>query len=92
MFDCDDIINSIDNQPTADVVEVEWIDVNKRLPESTIEHGILIFVQKQGCKPYITLGYYWNDKFLNDGMVREDCVTHWRPLPEPPIEGGGKEE
>ena len=28
MFDCEDIINSIDNQPTADVVEVkhgEWI-------------------------------------------------------------------
>ena len=30
MFDCEDIINSIDNQPTADVEEVkhgEWVNV-----------------------------------------------------------------
>jgi hypothetical protein len=64
----------------------EWIDVNERLPESTIEHGILIFIQNQGCKPYIRMGYYWNDKFLNDGMCLENEVTHWMPLPEPPTE------
>lgn len=80
----DRILDDVVEIPTADVEEVKWIDVNERLPESTIEHGILIFTQKQGCKPYITLGYYWHDKFLNESMWQEDYVTHWRPLPEPP--------
>lgn len=62
----------------------EWIDVKERLPESTTKHEILIFIQKQGCKPYISMGYYWNNKFLNDGMCLENETTHWMPLPEPP--------
>lgn len=62
----------------------EWIDVNEKLPEKSIDDGILIFVQAEGCKPYVTVGHYWNDGFLNDLLFLQEDVTHWMPLPELP--------
>ena len=49
MFDCDDIINSIDNQPTADVEEVkhgEW----KKISVAS-EHGYgQVYYQHSSCE------------------------------------------
>jgi hypothetical protein len=72
---------------------MKWIDVNKRLPEThesvlfytkynVIEKGFLVF--EQGHKPI-----KWNcyNDFHGQQRVELKDVTHWMPLPQPPIEG-----
>lgn len=84
------IASIIENIPTADVEEVEWIDVNKRLPD---EDGRYLVYRKFGIGNYKNIEVI---RFENDSSyykyVWNREVAHWRPLPEPPIEDGGKEE
>ena len=61
----------------------EWIDVNERLPENNLNQ-VLVIVQDEGYEPYVTIRYYQEGMFLAAGVFREEGVTHWMPLPEPP--------
>lgn len=61
-----------------------WISVEERLPE-----GICIAVNDMGS---MIIGYIGEDKRSDTGYSCEDerfympSVTHWMPLPEPPVE------
>ena len=76
---------AIDNLPTADVApKSEWISVDERLPDPGLP--ILIFTRKN--RYYV--GYYYKavvdttyTGFYADSVKRD--VTHWMPMPEPPI-------
>lgn len=61
----------------------EWISVEKRLPEDEAE--VLTLVKYKWAKKH----YYSLDAYsqIDGGWVRNEGVTHWMPLPEPP--GGG---
>ena len=60
----------------------EWISVKDRLPEKT--GSLIVF-----CDGISDCGYYFHDTkdFDADGMADggNEIVTHWMPLPEPPI-------
>ena len=62
----------------------KWISVEERLPE-----GICIAVNDMGS---MIIGYIGEDKRSDTGYSCEDeqfympSVTHWMPLPEPPVE------
>lgn len=61
----------------------EWISVEERLPEDETE--VLTLVKYEWAKKH----YYSLDAYshIDGGWVRNEGVTHWMPLPEPP-EGG----
>jgi len=76
---------------------MEWISVKDRLPENDDE--VLIYVGIDIVQAYLLNGY-WKGSVLvtdnmNDGYVLNrtickqgdhfDFVTHWMPLPNPPI-------
>jgi hypothetical protein len=71
----------------------EWISVDERLPsadEMRDEYGELVpflVVEKDTTQPFRAFydGFVWGD-----GFVKLD-VTHWMPLPEPPMMKGGAE-
>ena len=86
-------LKSVLQQPTADVVEVKWIDVNERLPERDGE-TVLCYVKNSstegetcvvGC---IQQRKHWFLQICNIGVASFPNhywkVTHWMPLPEPP--------
>ena len=64
---------------------MEWIDVNKRLPDS---EGRYIVCTKnitgwQPLKHNIFISEYMFNDFIYMGW-ENNPVTHWMPLPEPP--------
>lgn len=63
--------------PIRLVEEPKWISVKERLPKEK-EH-VLIWI-KGLC---IIIDWIVNGKWV----VSDEIVTHWMPLPEPPIEG-----
>lgn len=72
---------------TADVQPVnQWISVDEALP---IYDGLVLAVDKNNT---IRLGIYtdlgWTSQFGNPMVAH---ITHWRPLPEPPKDGGRNE-
>ena len=73
----------IDACPTAN--PYEWISVEDRLPEEKINY--LVHYKHAYCDNdgYWAIGitFYDGSKFQIDWMYK---VTHWMPLPEPPIE------
>ena len=68
----------------------EWISVDERLPEA--DSPVLIFTRKN--RYYV--GYYYKAAVDRNytGFYADSCkrdVTHWMPLPEPPMMKGGAE-
>ena len=65
-----------------------WKSVKNELPR---ENGrVLVYIKsKEMGKPFI--GIAWYDKESTEwGLVMQgwaDSITHWMPLPEPPVEG-----
>ena len=67
----------------------EWISVDERLPK----HGknVLVYCDRHG------IGYdvaYWNEykkAWFSHYLSFGHNVTHWMPLPEPPMMKGGAE-
>lgn len=82
------LLNKIVDLPKIEVEETTWITVEEKPVKNSIDETILLYVEKEGCKSYITTGYFYSDKFLNNGMCEENGVTHWRPLSVPKKELG----
>lgn len=77
------IMHDIDNAPTVERPQAEWIPVNERLPEQanqsylvTVDYGYGLISSCQ--RFFFGDGIGWND----------DCVIAWQPLPEPYKKGG----
>jgi hypothetical protein len=70
----------------ARIVELEaanrWIPVEERLPEDLIPvlvKGTSDNPHRAGCEVTWCFYHKWTGTLVND-------ITHWRPLPEPPVE------
>lgn len=83
VYDRGQVMECIDAAPTVG----GWISVKDRLPENETE--VIIIVQHK-------IGWYrafaWHDEYGWHSSAEEfgdgesDFVTHWMPLPEPPVE------
>ena len=78
----------VDHLIANGVVVREWIPVTERLPEPFVS----VLVQMPGEEPFPTVreGFISNDGIWHSALYdREpDEVTHWMPLPEPPMRKG----
>ena len=56
-----------------------WIKCGEKMPENNTR--VIV------CDQYdsISMQTYINDKYKWDGMHSDAIVTHWMPLPEPPV-------
>jgi hypothetical protein len=66
----------------------EWVSVEERLPQTLV--NVLVHYD-DGITGYITRGFYsyenkvvWNVQSYSD-KIKDANVTHWQPLPAPPI-------
>ena len=71
----------------ADQFKPVWIDVNEQLPEAMQDVTLFDASYKK-----VHQGYYWGydeeyetHRFYARDFVINGIVTHWQPLPEPPI-------
>ena len=65
---------------------MEWINVKDRLPEDNTD--LLVFASEgwRGIFPAVYYRNTWQSShILYDGMLGN--VTHWMPLPNPPLKG-----
>lgn len=76
-----------------------WIDVNDRLPDENVK--VLVFGEQMGMNPQmggayvfvterIKLSYqkhnlHLRNQFDKNDFRRASYVTHWMPLPKPPV-------
>lgn len=60
----------------------EWISVKDRQPESNKE--VLVCLLYGSGKQVIKISY-WNPRVECFDDFLEDIITHWQPLPNPPI-------
>ena len=70
----------------------EWISVDDRLPSNKYKECISIIAASRidgiGIATYTHaygMRWVWKHKRVNGSSVIDD-VTHWQPLPEPPID------
>ena len=69
-------LEDIDDAPTIDVVSVEWIPCDERLPS---ENGYYLCCNK-GYLPYV--GHFLDGRWIDfDGTIMH--ADAWMPLPEP---------
>lgn len=66
----------------TNILAMEWISVKDRLPEN--EKHVLITGNNT-----VYVGYYFYDSWTDlDG--RTVSISHWQPLPEPPLTNSEK--
>lgn len=58
-----------------------WISVSDRLPKKN--KRILVYFPLFSSSPMD--GLFDGKNFFVDSILRTDSVTHWMPLPEPPV-------
>ena len=94
----DEFLDLIDDAFTEDVApRAEWISVEERLPERELQelmcmNPLKVFpclvVIESDCYniAYVSQAYYAEEGFIigDSGLITEK-ITHWMPLPEPPI-------
>jgi len=67
----------------------EWISVKERLPEN--DDWVLIWYRDKDGDYYPTVGRFkengcWStDVDANDFAYPPEEITHWMPIPEPPV-------
>ena len=65
----------------------EWIKCSERMPEDG-EQVLCWFTPLGKDKSHPTILYYKaekeSDRHSHFSPIREDLITHWMPLPEPP--------
>lgn len=73
-----------------------WISVKDRLPEPF--ESVLILVSIVDAPTYVTIGGYDRQEKIWQSFTSADTqlcdgefVTHWKPLPAPPDEGGAQD-
>ena len=75
----------------------EWISVDERLPESE-DNSVLVWFEDPGSIDMVHIQDYFDDitngcsaegKQLYTKLYLRRTVTHWMPLPKPPMEDGG---
>ena len=59
-----------------------WISVNEQMP-----HEETMFLVSNSKSKEVTIAYYVCGRWLNEKHYELNAiiVTHWQPLPEPPI-------
>ena len=65
----------------------EWISVEDRLPDTLHSKPYrLVRIVTDGVDVWTTKQHssYWNDPELYEDCEKD--VTHWMPLPEPPVD------
>ena len=96
----DDTLDYIDSEPAADVVWMEWISVEDRLPEN--DGSYLVTINPFGGRKYVDVRWFAKDGEAVDeyelagqenvwyyydsewGYISVDSITNWMPLPQPP--------
>lgn len=63
--------------------ENEWISVNDRLPEN--RQLVITYWEYQGVKKVTSGSYNANSDYWQHGAATQLKVTHWMPLPSPPV-------
>jgi len=64
---------------------MEWISVKDRLPREPENYLVYDDISERiGIREYYSNGFYSIDSDGEDGL-HTDNITHWQPLPEPPI-------
>lgn len=86
MRSLDILLERIASAPTIDAVPVvRWIPVTERLPKP---NELVLCIWKRMDAGYYGFARYQHDDVWyvsNEGMPK---VTHWMPLPEPPMRKG----
>lgn len=75
---------------SADVVPMEWIPVTERLPDF---EGCCLCVRRSYVKPCVrhqeVMYFDFDEKsfrpLFDEVFVADGNVTHWMPLPKPPV-------
>lgn len=80
------ILDEIDNAPTVDRPQGEWISVKERLPKQTTAYIVTIKFIEDYEECIMTDTVIYNIKF---GWNTADEVIAWQPLPEPYEKRGG---
>ncbi len=79
----------VDKIPAADVVErPRWISVEERLPE--INRAVLAYILWDDGERMTCFGCHMKTRWFlwhSDlgELLKDFMVTHWMPLPEPPV-------
>jgi hypothetical protein len=93
------VAEAIVGMPTADVApRAGWISVEERLPDDCGMPVLMVAVNSynqmrvvKGFTDYqCPITFHTNEREY-DGVWRAWEVTHWMPLPEPPVMKGGAE-
>lgn len=68
----------------------KWVSVNDRLPECVSELGsecVLVYTDKGMvmAASYVNVGNRLQWEFTGDPFMSIQIITHWMPLPQPPI-------
>lgn len=84
--------NDIMRFPRADVQPADrWISCKEKMPEDNTS-VLFVYVSENGVKS-VHYGYHQTIKGLGSSWAKpsggwqyaDDDVTHWQPLPEPPV-------
>lgn len=93
-----DAARAIDSIPTADVRPIEWIPVKERLPQictNVLVAGRMKYRWEHKYMQFVDKAFFNEGEFFetsNDWYEGQDEfeITHWMPLPEPPMAEEGK--
>jgi len=62
----------------------DWIKCSEQMPE----HGMRVLCWMNVTKPHSVILFYKSEKKSDRDShfppIRDDLITHWQPLPEPP--------
>ena len=79
-----DYFEEIDDAPTIEPVWQEWISVQDRTP--TMSCYYLVYVSGK-YRPSIKIAYWMSNRWIRaDSHSTLTGITHWMPLPKPPME------